>query len=453
MSKFRLSKQKVYDSIFKAAEEENRELFRKLFLRLHERDQQEVFHLLYPEKKRKIPDFLSAKEFAEVFEWMDTDKQEEAVEYLPNAFIGEVFSRMSADDVAKFLTDSQMINKRHILQMMEEDAANDVKELLSYAPETAGAIMTKEFISIRYNQTVQDVMQLLRDIGNDADTIYYLYVIDEALRLVGVLSLRDLLLSPETEKVETIMFKQVVSAPIDLDQEKVADIIQDYDLLALPIIGFDGTMQGIVTFDDVMDVLEAEATEDFNEFAAIKRGKTDGAMTIMETARQRIPWIISLIFLSLLVGSLISVFEETLESIVILVAFIPMIMDTAGNVGTQSLAVAVRNINVEGEKKTSIGETIKTEFLAGLIMGLVSALFLSAMVLFLYQNLVLALTISVSILITISFSTVIGAVIPVLADKLSIDPAIASGPFIITINDAIGLLIYFTIATSLLEYL
>ena len=447
------SKQRLYEEIFEAAKKDDREKFRELFLKLHDRDQHEVFHLLYPDKKRKISYFLSSEEFAELFEWMDLGDQQDAVEYLPNDYIGEVFTHMAADDVAKFLSDSDGTSARSLLQLMDEDKAERVKELLSYASETAGAIMTKEFISVHYKQPAKDVIDLIRRIGKNAETIYYVYVLNEKTELVGVLSLRDLLLSAEDVPVESIMSNQVISAPIDMDQEEVAKLIQDYDLLALPIIGLDGKMQGIVTFDDVMDVLEAEATEDFQEFAAINSKGDGNEQGIMHTARQRIPWIIILIFLSILVGSLISVFEETLESVVLLAAFIPMIMDTAGNVGTQSLAVAVRNLNTDDERRTSMGQTIKNELGAGLLMGVVSAIVMLFIVLILYHNLVLALIVGVSLLFTISLSTVVGAIIPAIANKLNVDPAVASGPFITTINDALGLLIYFSIATALLNYL
>lgn len=452
MNLIKSPKQKLYEEIYEAAKNDNRERFRELFLKLHDRDQHEVFHLLSPDIKRKISYFLTSEEFAELFEWMDLKDQQDAVEYLPNEYIGEVFTHMPADDVAKFLSDSDGTNARSLLQLMDEDEAERVKELLSYASETAGAIMTKEFISVHYKQPAGAVIDLIRSIGKNAETIYYVYVLNDKTELVGVLSLRDLLLSAEEVPVESIMSNQVISAPIDMDQEEVARLIQDYDLLALPIIGLDGKMQGIVTFDDVMDVLEAEATEDFQEFAAITRGdeKTEG---IFQTARQRIPWIIILVFLSILIGGLIGVFEETLESVVLLAAFIPMIMDTAGNVGTQSLAVAVRNLNTDDERRTSMGQTIKNEFGAGLLMGIVSAIVMLFIVLVLYQNLVLALIVGVSLLFTISLSTVVGAVIPAIANKLNVDPAVASGPFITTINDAFGLLIYFSIATALLNYL
>lgn len=421
---------------------------------MHDRDQHEVFHLLYPDKKRKIAYFLTSEEFAELFDWMDIKDQEAAVEYLPNEFMGEVFTSMASDEVARFISDSKGVNINAIIDLMADEEAKRVQELLAYAPETAGSIMTKEYVSVHYKQTMTEVIELVRSVGNNAETIYYLYVLNEKAELIGVLSLRDLLMSPENETVEAVMHKHVVSVPVEMDQEEVAKLIQDYDLLAIPVIGLKGKMLGIVTFDDVMDIIEEEATEDFQDFAAIKKSaKEDNELGMLETARQRIPWIIILIFLSIFVGSLINIFEETLEAVVLLAAFIPMIMDTAGNVGTQSLAVAVRNLNIKDGKRPSMMHTIKNELGAGIIMGIISAVVMLIVVLVVYQNAVLAIIISLSLSLTISVSTVVGAIIPVIAAKVKVDPAVASGPFITTINDAFGLIIYFSIATALLNYL
>ncbi|WP_368646029.1 magnesium transporter [Alkalibacterium putridalgicola] len=448
------NKQKTYEQIFAAAKENDKQAFRELFLRLHDRDQHEVFHLLYPDKKRKISEFLTPEEFAEIFEWMETEDQEAAVQYLPDAYMAEVFNTMAADDVARFLTESDETDNQTLLDMMDEEESQRVQEIMAYEPETAGSIMTKEFIKINFKDTTSEVVKQLRMIGREAETIYYLYVIDDKGRLVGVLSLRDLLLSPESEVVEDIMFNQVVSVNVDEDQEKVARVIQDYDLLALPVLGHDGTILGIVTVDDVMDILEEEVTEDFNEFSAIKRGDDDMKTSAFRTAKSRIPWIIILLFLGTITGSLIGVFEETLESVVLLAAFIPMIMDTAGNVGTQSLAVAVRNLTIDDEKdKDGFLQTVKNELGAGMIMGIVASIVLVGMISVIYGNVVLAIIISVSMFITISISTVIGTVIPSIITKFKIDPAVASGPFITTINDSLGLMIYFTIATMLIEFL
>lgn len=455
MENINIEKERYYEQIYKAAEENKREEFRELFLELHDRDQHEVFHLLYPEKKKKISEFLSAKEFSEIFEYMALEDQEAAVRNMPQTFIAEVLNYLPADEVAEFLTDSNEVDGRKLLNMMDDEESKHVQELLSYAPETAGSIMTKEFISVEYKQTTTEVIAKLRRIGREAETIYYLYVVNELNKLVGVLSLRDLLLSPEDAIVEDVMFSQVVGVRVDEDQEVVARLAQDYDLLAVPVTDFSGVMLGIVTVDDILDILEEETTEDFNEFAAISKSEDDRkAPTALSAAKSRIPWIVVLLFLGMLTGGLIGIFEETLNQVVMLATFIPIMMATAGNVGTQSLAVAVRNLTLDDEEsKQTIFKTIKNELGAGIIMGVVAAIVMSIVVMVLYRNPVLAFVIAVSMLITVSLSTVIGTIIPAIISKFKIDPAVASGPFITTINDSISLVIYFSIATLLIGQL
>ena len=455
MENINMEKEKYYNQIYHAAKVNNRDAFRELFLQLHDRDQQEVFHLLYPDKKRKISDFLSAEEFAEIFEYMEIEDQEAAVRYLPDQFMADVFNYLPADEVAQFLLDSEETDKKALLNMMDDEESKHVQEILSYAPETAGSIMTKEYITINNKQTTDEVIQMLRKIGHEAETIYYLYVLDEMAKLVGVLSLRDLLLSPENEVVENIMFSQVVGVRVDEDQEVVARLAQDYDLLAVPVTDYSGVMLGIVTVDDILDVLEEETTEDFNEFAAISKTEDDRKVaTALSAAKSRIPWIVVLLFLGMLTGGLIGIFEETLNQVVMLATFIPIMMATAGNVGTQSLAVAVRNLTLDDENESpSFLQTVKNELGAGMIMGTVAAIVMVLIVLVLYRNPVLAFIIAVSMFITVAISTVIGTTIPAIITKFKIDPAVASGPFITTINDSISLVIYFTIATMLIEQL
>ena len=443
-----------YDQMYKAVKNNDRETFRKLFLKLHTRDQTELFHLLYPEKKKKISDFIEPEEFADIFEWLELEDQKQAVEYLPKHYIADVFSETATDNVSRFLSQLPLNEQKSILEMMKQKDRILIEELLSYEPRTAGSIMTKEFIYVTIDQTVSEVITQLRRVGKNAETIYYMYVVDDKMHLRGVVSLRDLIVSSENEKVGHIMSEQVISVSLIEDQEEVARVIQEYDLLAVPVIQDDGVVLGIVTVDDVMDVLDDETAEDFQEFSAIKPSETDEEMNIYQTAKARVPWIVILIFLGMTTAGLISRFEETLQSVVALAAFIPIIMDAAGNVGTQSLAVAVREISMpDSKKKPSTLEIIKRELGAGFLIGIASMISVFILVIILYQNLVLALVIGLSMVLTLSVSSVIGALVPMVATKFKIDPAIASGPFITTINDTIGLFIYFSMASFLLQHL
>src|SRR5690625_767141 len=335
---------------------------------------------------------------------------------------------------------------------MDKDKAQRVKALLSYAPETAGAIMTKELISISSLSTVEEILSKLRDEAPDAEIIYYLYVVDEENKLVGVVSLRDLIIATPTVLVKDIMSTRVVSVPEDMDQEEVGHLIKKYDFLAAPVVSKQNKLLGIVTFDDVMDILEEEVTEDFGEISATK-GATDLTLSPFTAAKKRAPWIIVLMFFGLVTGGVIGQFEETLEQVVVLAAFIPMIMGSAGNIGTQSLAVAVRGLALETIEAGGFWKMIRREFSTGFMIGMICMILITIMISILYNDWMLALIVGVSILCTFGISAVIGSTIPLLINKLKLDPAIASGPFITTVNDIVGLLIYFSIATSLMTYL
>ncbi|MFA9559129.1 magnesium transporter [Evansella sp. AB-rgal1] len=442
-----------FNTIFKALKNRDKKTFLEYFLELHPTDQVELFEALYKDKRPMFYEYLSATEFADIFQGLDIESQKEVIFELDKNYVAEMFNYMQSDDIADFLGEINEPHAKTILNAMDKEEADEVIELMSYPPESAGSLMTKEFIAINASETVSDVMDLLRKKGPDAETIYYLYVADSKDKLVGVVSLRDLIVAPLTEIIENLMSTQVVSVEANQDQEEVAKLIKDYDLLAAPVTTSTNELIGIVTVDDVMDVLEEEATEDFDDFTASK-GATDVNITSFSAAKKRSPWIITLMFFGLITAGVIGQFEETLEEIVILAVFIPLIMDSAGNTGTQSLAVMVRSLATGSFERKGLLHTVKREFGTGLMLGLICAVVLMIVIPFLYEGgIVLAAIVGVSLFLTLSVATIIGAVVPVAINKLKLDPAIASGPFITTVNDILGLLIYFSIATALIDYL
>lgn len=312
--------------------------------------------------------------------------------------------------------------------------------------------MTKELIHIFADEKVNDVLERLREEAPDAEIIYYLYVVDDDKKLVGVVSLRELIVTSPEAVIHDIMHTDAVSVVEDTDQEEVGKLIQKYDLLAIPVVSKENHLLGIVTVDDVMDILEEETTEDFGEISATK-GATDVNLGAFTAARKRAPWIIALMFFGLITGGVIDRFQETLESVVLLAAFIPMIMDSGGNVGTQSLAVSVRGLAVGSVEKKGFWGMIGRELSTGAMIGFICMIIIAILITVIKGNMMLGVIVGISILATLSISAVVGAIIPLIINKMNIDPAVASGPFITTLNDIIGLMIYFSIATSLLEYL
>ncbi|GIN13789.1 magnesium transporter MgtE [Shouchella clausii] len=431
----------------------NLRAFRETFLELHPADQVELFHEIEVAQQKQVLLFLSPAEFADLFEGLELEDQLTVFQGLSYQYAVSMFNNMSADDVADFLAEIEPERAKDILSSMDMEEAKRVEELMAYAPKTAGAIMTKEFVRLSVESTAKEVIEELRESAPDAETIYYLYVVDKDQRLAGVVSLRDLIISVPEMTVDEIMSTQVVSVNETEDQEDVARLIQEYDFLAVPVVTPDKRLVGIITVDDVMDVLEEEITEDFGEFTA-SRGATDLSLTAFTAAKKRAPWLILLMFFGLITANIIGQFEQTLEQVVLLAAFMPMLMGTAGNTGTQSLAVAVRAIATGSFERGGVMRTVKRELGTGVMLGITCMIVLMGIISLFYKgNFLLAFIVGISLFFALSVAAVIGATVPIIINKLKIDPAVASGPFITTMNDIVSLLIYFTVATTLIDKL
>lgn len=431
----------------------NLRAFRETFLELHPADQVELFHEIEVAQQKQVLLFLSPAEFADLFEGLELEDQLTVFQGLSYQYAVSMFNNMSADDVADFLAEIEPERAKDILSSMDMEEAKRVEELMAYAPKTAGAIMTKEFVRLSVESTAKEVIEELRESAPDAETIYYLYVVDKDQRLAGVVSLRDLIIAVPEMTVDEIMSTQVVSVNENEDQEDVARLIQEYDFLAVPVVTPDKRLVGIITVDDVMDVLEEEITEDFGEFTA-SRGATDLSLTAFTAAKIRAPWLILLMFFGLITANIIGQFEQTLEQVVLLAAFMPMLMGTAGNTGTQSLAVAVRGIATGSFERGGVMKTVKRELGTGIMLGITCMIVLMGIISLFYKgNFLLAFIVGISLFFALSVAAVIGATVPIIINKLKIDPAVASGPFITTMNDIVSLLIYFTVATTLIDKL
>ncbi|MBU5595127.1 magnesium transporter [Amphibacillus sp. MSJ-3] len=451
----RLNKQKreqYTNTILDTLHKEDMKKFRQSFLALHPSDQLDIFISLSQEIRIKVYGYLSPSEFAEIFSGLDIKEQKLFFLELDEKYSSMMFNHMFTDDVVNFLAEINPERAETILLKMDIDKADQVRSLRLYAEETAGSIMTKELIWISSTEKVANVLEKLRLEAPNAEIIYYLYVIDSARKLVGVVSLRDLIVASPEEMIENIMSTNVVSVTEDMDQEDVGKTIKKYDFLAVPVVSRQNRLLGIVTVDDIMDILEEETTEDFEDLSATK-GTTDLELSGYDTAKKRAPWIIALMFLGLLTAGVIGYFEETLETVVLLSVFIPMIMDSAGNVGTQSLTVAVRGLALGNIKREGFWRMIKRELSAGFILGLICMVAVTILISIIYGNWILAVIVGISILCTLTVSTVVGFIVPLIINKLKFDPAIASGPFITTLNDILGLVIYFSIATALMDLL
>lgn len=444
--------QLIYDALIQYLGEEKIDAFRDLFLDIHPYDQSKFFLTVEEDVRLLVYTYLSPKEMAEIFQNFEIEEQEEYISEMEPPYAAEMLAEMYADDAVDVLNELNPEQIASYLTIMDDDAAGEIKELLHYEEKTAGSIMTTEFVAIRAHQTVKRAMQILRQEAPEAETIYYVFVVDQQKRLVGVISLRDLIIAEDDVLIEDIMNERVVSISVGEDQEEAARLMRDYDFLALPVLDFQQHLLGIITHDDIVDVIEEEASEDYSKLAAIS---DDGTIdrNPFSSARKRLPWLVILLFLGMMTASLIGQFEETLDKVALLAVFIPLIAGMAGNTGTQALAVVVRGIATGDFEEHSKWNLILREAGTGLITGTTCGI-LVTIIIFLWQGtFFLGILVGFSLLCTLIVATLAGAMVPLLMHKLNIDPAVASGPFITTINDIISILIYFGMATAFMSYL
>jgi magnesium transporter len=450
------SKRVLYDEelLIRALQNEELELFRNEFLDLHPYDQAKFFSRIDDDLRNKLYNYLSPDEMADLFESLDIDEDDyqNILAKMNPTYAAEMLSEMYTDDAVDVLNELDKEQVVSYLTIMDDESAKEIKELLHYEEYTAGSIMTTEFVAISENQTVRSAMYILKNEAPNAETIYYIYVIDEEKKLVGVISLRDLIISHDDVMISEIMSDRVMSVSVSEDQESVARKMKDYDFLALPVVDFQSHLLGIITVDDIIDVMEEEASDDYSKLAGI--ADVDSIdRNPFNAAKKRLPWLIALLFLGMFTASLIGRFEETLDKVAILAVFIPLIAGMAGNTGTQALAVAVRGIATGDLEQESKWKLVVREAGTGLITGTTCGIVVTLVVYVWKGEFFLGVLVGFSILVSLFVATLAGTLVPLLMHKLKVDPAVASGPFITTINDIISILIYFGLATLFMNYL
>src|SRR5699024_6138856 len=355
---------KIFDALNANDESE----FREHYLELHPTDQVDIFIKSDNETREKIYRFLNPQEFAVIFSDLYFVDQQTCINHLPHEYASEMLDEMFTDDTVKFLKRIDSDEAEDILDKMDEEKAKDIQKILSYDIETAGAVMTSEYITVSPNDTAENVLDKIKHEGNKAVIVYYVYVVDEMNVLKGVATLKKILTADPQETIQSIMHKRIVSIPISMAQEEVGKIIQKYDLFAVPVVTEQNELRGIITVDDVMDIIELHTTKSFGEFSTVKDA-ADTDISAFQAAKKRAPWIIFLMFAGMLTSGVIGQFEDTLESVVVLAAFMPMLMDSGGNVGTQSLAVSVRGLALGTIEMKDLWKMIKRELSTGFLIG------------------------------------------------------------------------------------
>ncbi|MFD1852107.1 magnesium transporter [Oceanobacillus bengalensis] len=441
-----------WDKVLATLNEGDVDKFRPVYLELHPHDQAVFFIEQSEENRLHIYSFLSPDEIAEVMINIELEDIQPYFTEMDPRYASMVLGEMPADDAVDILNQMDKEQVVSFLTIMDKEAAEEIKQLLHYEEKTAGSIMTTEYVAILKSQTVTQAMQHLKKEAPEAETIYYLYVLDDDKRLVGVASLRDLIVADDDTLIGDIISEKIVAVSVAKDQEEVAQMIRNYDFLALPVVDFQNHLLGIITVDDILDVMEEEASDDYSKLAGITETDrpNDNAFS---AAKKRLPWLIILLFMGMFTASLIGQFEATLDQVAILAIFIPLIAGMAGNSGTQALAVAVRGLATGDYEHIGKTKLILREAATGIITGTTCGIVI-AVVIFLWKgDLYLGLLVGASIMGSLIVATIAGSLVPIIMDRFKIDPAIASGPFITTINDIISVLIYFGLATTFMGYL
>ncbi|MCO7245873.1 magnesium transporter [Halomonas sp. Mc5H-6] len=395
-------------------------------------------------------DVLSTERAANVLGYLPGESQLEVIGSLPDTHALKLLEEMGSDERADLFNLLDEDRREALLRRMAHREREDLKRLASYEEGTAGAIMTSDYVAIASGMTVSQAMMRVRQTAPDAETVYQLYVLDSEGQLIGTMSLRQLMVARPGALVDDIMIKDVISTPVDKEQEDVAKIVARYDLLALPVIDADGRMVGIVTHDDAMDVAESEATEDIHKGMSIGQLE-DGVsrVPLWTLYRKRVFWLVLLVFANLFSGAGIAYFEDTIAAQVALVFFLPLLIGSGGNAGAQAATLMVRGMATGDVGVKDWGKMLGRELLVAGSLGITMAIAVAPIGV-LRGGEAVAMIVALSMVTIVMFGSLIGMCLPFVLERFRVDPATASAPLVTTLIDASGVLIYFSIATAVL---
>jgi magnesium transporter len=406
-----------------------------------------------PPERALLFRLLDKQKAVEVFEYLPVEDQQTLLESFKTEQLRHIVEHMSPDDRADLLDELPAKVAKRLLGLLTAEERQATALLLGYGEDTAGGIMTPEYIDLKSFYTVEEALKRIRRVGLDKETVYYCYVMDEQRHLIGTVSLRQLVLADPETRVEELMARELISATTDEDQEEVAHKIQKYDLLALPVVDRENRLVGIVTHDDVLDIIQEEATEDIYRLGAMEVPEQSYFKSrLMSVVGSRLIWVLPMILIENFNGYLINQKTHILQALVSLAAFLPLVTSTGGNIGSQTSTVFVRGLALKEVTNRNAFSLLMREVGIGLLMGLSLAIFATLLVHWIQGNPWVTLIVGLSLVINATLTTLLGATLPVMFSRLGFDPAIASGPLISTMIDVLGILIYFQLAAFLLVW-
>ena len=427
-------------------------VLRQRLSEMNEADIAAILEELEEKNMLKIFRILPKDMAADVFSYMEFDNQQYIITSLSERDAAGIIDNLMADDATDLLEEMPANIVKRLLAAASPETRRDINHLLRYPEDSAGSIMTVEFVDLKENLTVEQAIQRIRNVGVDSETINICYVLDSRRTLLGTVALRYLLLSQPDEIIGDIMHENVISLTTLMDQEEVVRQFKKYDFTSMPVVDNENRLVGIITVDDVVDIMEQEAQEDIEKMAAIvPTDKPYMKMGVWETWKTRIPWLLLLMISSTFSGMIISSFENALSVYVILTSFIPMLMGTGGNAGGQASTTIIRGLSLNELEFKDMPKVMFKEFKVSALCGFtLAAANFAKLMLFDKVGLQVALVVSFTLLAVVIIAKLVGCTLPMLAKKIGFDPAVMASPFITTIVDVISLLVYFEIATWLL---
>ena len=442
----------MLEKVFELISERNFKELKDLLSNANESDVAEVLDELSKEDLAVVFRLLKKDEAVDVFSYMDSDTQEKLIETLSDNEVAGIISKLYIDDAADLIDElpANLVSK--VLQNASASKRKAINEILKYPEDSAGSIMTVVYVDIKSGMTVKDCFDRIRKIGLNKETVYILYVVDENRNLIGVTTVKDLLMHDYDAKINDFMEDNVISVTTNEDKEDVAKMFDKYDFLALPVVDNENRLVGIVTVDDAMDVMSEENEEDFEKMAAMAPSEDDYLKeSVLVQYKNRIVWLLVLMLSSIVTGKIITNYENAFAAVPLLVSFIPMLMDTGGNCGSQASTMVIRALATDELEPKDIFKALWKEARIGFLCGGTLAIVNGLRIFIQYGDGGIALVIGITLFVTAILSKSLGCILPMIAKACGLDPAYMASPLITTIVDAGSLAIYFNVALLLLN--
>jgi len=419
---------------------------------LHPADISEIMNHLDNEERRAIFNLLPSEMASDVLAELDENVKEDVLEGMNSQRIADMVNEMDSDDAADLVSELPTDQASEVLEKIEAEDSEEIQELLLYPEDTAGGIMAKEYVAVNANCTVSEAIEEIRKNYQDIEDVYHVYVVDDFGTLVGMISLRDLILANPDTRIREIMKEDIITIDSDMDQEEVARLFKKYDLVSAPVVNKRHKLIGRITIDDVVDVIDEEIEEDLGRIAGTGEEEVLED-SVLQISRARLPWLVLSFMGEILSAFIIKSFEGTIQQIIASTFFIPLVMAMGGSSGQQSSIIVVRGLGTGEISLKDTGRRLRRELLVALLNGFVLAVLIFSIIALWNQDYLFGGLLSGTLIIIIINASIFGAVIPLFFKKINVDPALATGPFVATFNDVVGMIIYFLLLSIGFKFL